>query len=153
MRGKFFQNSKSVVIESMAKRFMDEIAWCDFKDAEEVYSEPAENFIPELEKLIDFLFSINVLDHCFDFEKIILNVKKYLKDDGLAFLSFDSHYHVSLGHPLILTEKECKDIFNNNGLKVKKFSRKFPDSFTTVYPKNGINNQSDCLNFCLTPRK
>jgi 2-polyprenyl-3-methyl-5-hydroxy-6-metoxy-1,4-benzoquinol methylase len=55
------------------------------------------------------VISINVLDHCYAFDEIVRNVRAYLRPDGSAFLSFDSHEYVNVGHPLVLTEEKCRD--------------------------------------------
>jgi 2-polyprenyl-3-methyl-5-hydroxy-6-metoxy-1,4-benzoquinol methylase len=149
MRGKFFLNARQIIIEPMAEKCINEIQWCDFSDAEKVFSVPAEKEIIELKNKCDFLFSVNVLDHCFDFEKIIKNISSYMKPNSLAFLTFDSHFTTSVGHPLILTEKICEKIFKQNNLKIKKFSKGFPDAFKTIYNKNGYDGNSYCLNYWL----
>lgn len=149
MRGKYFTSAHHYIIEPMAEKCMSEIPWCDFKDAVKVYSVPAEKFIVELQGKVDFLFSINVLDHCFNFEQIIKNIDGYLAPDGLAFLSFDSHFETSKGHPLILTDRSCRQVFKRAGLKVIKASKQFPKPYKDVYSKTGYDNSSDCLNYWL----
>jgi hypothetical protein len=63
-----------------------------------------------------------VLDHCFNFKKIIENIKAYLKDDGEAFLSFDKHGVADSMHPLELTEDICSEIFEKAGLEITRFN-------------------------------
>jgi 2-polyprenyl-3-methyl-5-hydroxy-6-metoxy-1,4-benzoquinol methylase len=149
MRGKFFENSYQIIIEPMANKCIEQIKWCDFLDANELYSKPAEEKIIELENKVDFLFSINVLDHCYDFPKIIENIHFYLKPGGLTFLSFDSHFTTSIGHPLILTKKICDDIFVQKGFQITKFSTKFNKPYFSRFKKPGYDNTSDCLNYWL----
>jgi len=149
MRGKYFIDSKIYIIEPMAKRCLEEIPWCDLNDAEKVYSLPGEEHIGELVNTADFLFSINAIDHGYNFEKIIKNIYSYIKEDGLAFLSFDSHYQTSIGHPLILTEDICNKLFIKNGFKIIKKSKGFLGKYYQVYKRNGYDGSSDCLNYWL----
>lgn len=123
LRGKFFKDSQMVAIEPLASKFMEEIPWCDLKDANEVYSEPAEKLIEGLVGRADLLFSINVLDHCYDFEIIVANILKYLKVGGKTCLSFDCHSKVDKLHPIIINEKVATQIFFNTGFQINQFRR------------------------------
>ncbi len=143
LRSKYFTNAKIIALEPLADRFIKEIPWCDLPDADKVYSSPAEECIDECVNMADLVISINVLDHCYDFEHIIKNIKSYLKDDGLAFLSFDIHYVVDQMHPLILTEPICEKIFVQEGLTVEKCSKGAGNLFTTY--GHGLY----CLNYWL----
>jgi 2-polyprenyl-3-methyl-5-hydroxy-6-metoxy-1,4-benzoquinol methylase len=150
MRGKFFSGAFQIIIEPMAERCMKEIPWCDFKDAGQVFSLPAEETIPDLKGKVDFLFSINVLDHCHDFESIVANIYLYLKPGGKAFLSFDSHFEISLGHPLILTESICSKIFKQQGFKIDKITEGFHREYAKSSGKPGYDNSSNCLSYWLS---
>lgn len=123
LRGKYFIGSRIVAIEPLASKFIAEVQWCDLSDADEVYSEPAEVLIPQLVGRSDLLFSINVLDHCYDFEKIIGNIMTYLKVGGKACLSFDCHSKVDKLHPIIINEKVATQIFFDTGFQVNQFRR------------------------------
>lgn len=129
LRAKFFQQSKIIAIEPLGEKFMREVEWCDLKDAEKVYSLPAEQRIAEIEGQVDFLFSINVLDHCYDFEIIVGNVLSYLRRGGTCCLSFDCHSKVDKLHPIIINEKVATQIFFDAGFRIDKFMR------TTSYHK------------------
>lgn len=129
LRAKFFQQSKIIAIEPLADKFMQEVPWCDLKDADKVYSLPAEQRITEIEEQVDFLFSINVLDHCYDFEIISENILSYLKPGGRCCLSFDCHSKVDKLHPIIINEKVATQIFFDMGFCITKFLR------TTSYHK------------------
>src|SRR5207245_2902887 len=89
------------------------------------FSQPAEAFVPQLNESADFIFSINVLDHCYNFSAIASNLFRYLKPGAMAFLSFDSHFTISVGHPLVLTEPTCTRIFEGSGFSITKFQRGF----------------------------
>lgn len=149
LRGKYFTGARLIAIEPLAEKFIEEIPWCDLKDATEVISQPAEVLIATLVDSADFIFSINVLDHCFDFRKIMENIYSYLRPTGIAFLSFDSHFHRSVGHPLVLTERICKDVFRQCGFAVVDFQRGFPQAFLEYHGRNGYDGKSDSLNFWL----
>lgn len=120
LRSKFFRGAHLVVIEPLADRFIAEVEGCDLKDAAEVHSRPAEQLIESLVGTADLVVSINVLDHCFDFPEIVENIRRYLKPDGLAFLSFDMHATADDLHPLSLTEKKCARIFAQAGFRIEK---------------------------------
>ena len=126
LRGKFF---KDIAIEPLADKFMEEVAWCDLKDAYKCFSLPAEQRIDEIAGTVDLLFSVNVLDHCYDFEVIIQNIFDYLQVGGTAMLSFDCHSRVDKLHPIILNEKVATGIFFDMGFRIDKFLR------TTSYHK------------------
>jgi 2-polyprenyl-3-methyl-5-hydroxy-6-metoxy-1,4-benzoquinol methylase len=122
LRTKFFTGAHLVVVEPLADRFIAEIPDTDLKEAAEVYSRPAEQLVTELVGRADLVISINVLDHCFDFPKIADNIRRYLKPDGLAFLTFDMHDEADHMHPLSLTEETCKPLFAKAGLRIEKVS-------------------------------
>lgn len=123
LRTKYFTGARLIVIEPLASRFMREIKWCDLAEAERVYSTSGEEHIAECVNTADLVISINVLDHCYDFEAIIENIASYLKEDGLAFLSFDKHNRTDEMHPLILTETTCESVFRAKRLITVKHSK------------------------------
>lgn len=153
LRSKYFKEAELIAIEPMADDCVKEIGWCDLEDADKLYSLPAEEYIPYLENKIDFVMSINVLDHCFDFDQIISNIHKYMKDDGLAFLSFDEHFFTDDMHPLILTDDVCISIFNKLGFDVSKKSKGFTGDFKKEKKVNTYGHGTYCLNYWLTKAK
>jgi SAM-dependent methyltransferase len=144
LRTRYFEDARIVAIEPLAERFMGEMPWCDLQSAYKVYSTPAEQRIDECVGIADLIVSINVLDHCYDFEKIIENVSAYLKPDGMACLSFDEHTITDRLHPLRLNHEMCTKVFESNGLIVDKYSRVF-----------GLNGGDCCytLNYWLVKAK
>lgn len=122
LRTNYFTGAKIIAVEPLASRFMGDIEWCDLKDAHKVFSVPAEELIEECVGKLDLVMSINVLDHCYNFIQIVDNVKAYMKDDGLAFLSFDKHTKADQLHPLELNEEICEAIFAEKGLIIEKQS-------------------------------
>ncbi len=123
LRGKYFNGCHLVVIEPLASKFIEEVAWCDLKDAQEIYSEPAEKLIDGLVGRADFVFSVNVLDHCYDFELIGENIYKDAKPGGKFCLSFDCHHKVDKLHPIIVNEKVATQIFFDAGFRIDQFKR------------------------------
>lgn len=128
LRTKFFRGARLVVIEPLADRFRSEIDWCDLDDASEVHSVPAEELVNPLVGSVDLLVSINVLDHCFDFEAIARNIREYLAHDGLAFVSFDKHDYADKLHPLTLTERSATEIFERADLVVERMTTGLGDA-------------------------
>ncbi|MRR11376.1 hypothetical protein EG835_02570 [bacterium] len=123
LRTKYFADANLVAVEPLGDRFMAEISWCDLGDAAAVYARPAEELIDELVGEADLLISINVLDHCFDFSRILQNIRDYLRPDGIAFLSFDRHEVPDEMHPLILTEDVCAREIAAAGLEIARMSK------------------------------
>lgn len=148
LRTKYFQNAEIIAIEPLASKFIDQIEWCDLNDAKAVYSEPAEHLIQNCVNKADLLVSINVIDHCYDFITIINNVYQYLKADGYAFLSFDSHDEADEMHPLRLTQEICDSIFEETGFKIEYFSK----GFGGAIPENTYGHGPFALNYGLKKR-
>jgi len=123
LRSKYFAGANIIVIEPLADRFLKEIKWCDLAEAKQVYSIPAEERVAECVNKADLVISINVLDHCYNFDQIIENISAYLNDNGLAFLSFDKHEETDEMHPLRLNESICEEIFLEKGLIVEAVSK------------------------------
>jgi 2-polyprenyl-3-methyl-5-hydroxy-6-metoxy-1,4-benzoquinol methylase len=120
LRGKFFSNATLWAIEPLGDKFVKEVAWCDLKEADRLYSCPAEEMIVDIAYQCDFVFSINVLDYCFDFKQIVENIYHYVKPEGLVFLAYDSHNKVDPLHPLVLDQKISDQIYKDLGFHIKK---------------------------------
>lgn len=121
LRTRFFKNIYLVAVDPLATLY-SKIPWSDISYADEVYNLPLEARIDVLSGEIDYIFSMNVLDHCFDFDLCIHNLAEYLRNGGEMFLSFDEHDNVDALHPLSLHSRECEDVFSAEGLNVIKFS-------------------------------
>jgi 2-polyprenyl-3-methyl-5-hydroxy-6-metoxy-1,4-benzoquinol methylase len=145
LRTKYFQGARIIAIEPLADRFIEEIEWCDLGDAAEVYSVPAEERIEQCGGRADLVISINVLDHCFDLQRIIENVRFYLKSDGLAFLSFDKQKKADRMHPLKLDETICEKIFEQAGFVVERLTR----GTNGILPRDVYGHGYYCLNYWL----
>ena len=148
LRTAFFENATLIALEPLADRFLKEIEWCDLRNAAEVYSVAAEDRVSECVGRADLLVSINVLDHCFDFDQVVSNIRDYLKSDGRAFLSFDKHDVADKMHPLELTEEVCERVFAKHGLTIESCTQGFGGVLgdTTTYGHGPY-----CLNYWLTP--
>tara|TARA_X000000368_G_scaffold41010_1_gene29674 strand:+ start:8628 stop:9281 length:654 start_codon:yes stop_codon:yes gene_type:complete len=134
LRTKYFKGSKIFVIEPLADEFIKNIEWCDLMDAEKVYSIASEEVVAELVNNIDYIFCINVLDHCYDLDKIIYNCNKYLKINGSACLSFDIHEEdVDDGHPIHIEKTMFENILTENGFETSKIITGLPDEDTDSY--------------------
>ncbi|MBO9522546.1 MAG: methyltransferase domain-containing protein [Nocardioidaceae bacterium] len=120
LRSLWFEDAEVVVLEPLADKFRDEVPWNDFDQAVAVYSVPGEEFVPELENSIDLIVSINALDHGYDIAQSIRNLKRYLKPDGEAFLSFDMHDEPDYMHPLVLSNELMLGIYADAGFEVVK---------------------------------
>lgn len=153
MRGKYFQNNKLIAIEPMAEDCLREIPWSDLNDADKLYSQPAEDLIPELVNNVDFVFSINVLDHCYNFDEIVKNVFLYLKPGAEAFFSFDEHYITDKMHPLVLNDEICDKIFLKTGFSIKKMQKGFEGELYERLKRHNYGHGNYCLNYWLVKPK
>lgn len=123
LRTKFFKKAFIIGIDPLIDEYL-KIRWSDLNLASRLYSLPLEEEIPELEEIADLVISINVLDHCYDFQKCVENLYFYTKDSGLCFLSFDSHEQgMDSMHPLDLNDNMCRQIFSKVGFKLDKFEK------------------------------
>lgn len=120
LRSLWFKGAEILVVEPLADKFRAEVKWQDLDEADELYSVPGEEFVPELEGRADLIVSINALDHGYDIAQSIANIKRYLKPDGEAFLSFDMHDEPDFMHPLVLNNELILEIYREVGLEVVK---------------------------------
>jgi SAM-dependent methyltransferase len=121
LRTLYFQKAKIAAIEPLADKFIAEVEWQDLDQADEVYAVPAEKDIPELHGRADLLVSVNVLDHGYDFEAAITNIRHYLKPDGLAYLTFDQHERPDDMHQLMIDDTKARAIFDRCGLDLERY--------------------------------
>ena len=140
LRSNFFKEAIIVALEPLADKFRNEIDWCDLESAWKVFSVPAEHSVEELHGKISLIISINVLDHCEDLSPILDNIVSYLKEDGVAFLSFDSHDFPEPCHPLVLNDTICSDLFKKHGLNIVKKTQGLGE-------RSGYSGDSQALNY------
>ncbi len=105
LRSRFFAKARLAAVEPLADDFVGEISWCDLDQAESLYSEPAEKMIEPLRGQASLVMCINVLDHTYDPQAILDNIRSYLRDDGLFLLSVDLHAGADELHPVALTRE------------------------------------------------
>jgi SAM-dependent methyltransferase len=120
LRSLYFEGAKVAVLEPLADRYMNEVSWHDLDKADEVYSVPAEELVPQLEGRADFVVSINALDHGYDFARSVRNIRRYVKPDGLVLLGFDMHDEPDEMHPLVLNDEIVRRIYDDAGFRVEK---------------------------------
>jgi 2-polyprenyl-3-methyl-5-hydroxy-6-metoxy-1,4-benzoquinol methylase len=120
LKSLFFENSRIIAIDPLANDFMETIEWADLKKASAVHSLPAETFIDELKDQGDLVMCINVLDHCFDPEKVVQNIHAYLKPGGLCLMSVDISdrpHHPNPKHPSPISEEKLLSWFAQGSFK------------------------------------
>lgn len=123
LRTLYFRDAKIAAIEPLADRYIAEVEWQDLDQADELYAVPAEKDISDLHGRADLLVSMNALDHGYDFEAAVANIRRYLKPDGLAHLSFDPHDRPDDLHQLLLDDQTARATFNRCGLTVERFEQ------------------------------
>lgn len=151
LRTKYFRNCTLIALEPLADSFLKNVDNCDLLQADRIISAPAETLQNDLIGNIDFCISINVLDHCYDFETICRNIFLYLKDGGSAFLSFDEHDgEADPLHPLALNCHACSALLTTIGFRIDKITQGFPEPFKTDRHVNTYGHGAHCCNFWLT---
>ena len=71
----FFPRCKRTLIEPLGEEYKK---LHEFLNGDPMHSVPAEQFIPELEGKMDFVWCHNVLDHCYDWKMVLENMFRYL---------------------------------------------------------------------------
>lgn len=98
LRSRYFERARIVAIEPLADRFVSTIKWSDLREAAELQSIPAEQFVEHLAGQAAFVMCINVLDHVFDPDSVVRNAFRYLEPGGDFLLAVDLHAHGEAGH-------------------------------------------------------
>lgn len=150
LRTLYFEKAKIIALEPLGKQYMEKVDNHNLDKAYKLISEPAEEHIAQLENIVDFAISINVLDHCYNFEKIIRNVYSYMKGGATAFFSFDSHEITDACHPLTLQLDNCLDMFKETGFHLEKHTKGMPEIFYKKYHTHTYGHGEYCLNFWLS---
>lgn len=92
----FFPKCKRTLIEPLGEEYKK---LHKFLNGDPMYSVPAEQFIPELENKFSFVWCHNVLDHCYDWKRVLENMFRYLKDKGMFYIATDAGFPPNDGHP------------------------------------------------------
>ncbi len=117
LRTKYFDKAKLYVIEPLAVEYMS-LPQSDLNEAEFVSSKPAEFYHSSLQEAMDLIVCLNVLDHCFDWVKVVENCYKYNITGGLFMLSVDLHDDKDPMHPIGLSESKLEALFVELGYTV-----------------------------------
>ena len=91
---------------------------------EQIWKVPAEQHIQELVDSVDYVVSLNALDHCYDLPLILHNLITYIREGGGAFLSFavDKGVEEDETHPLVMTHEEASQAITESGFDIIKHS-------------------------------
>jgi len=120
LRGLYFDCDFMAALEPLANDFK-KIEWNDLGKADVVVACAAEDLCEDFIGSFDFIFSVNALDHGYDFDKSLQNIVRYLKDENaLAFLTFDAHEKTDDLHPLVLTPNSVESSLKNVGFIIQK---------------------------------
>ncbi len=128
LRSRFFAKARLAAVEPLADDFVEEIPWCDLDQAESLYSEPAEKMIESLRGQASLAMCINVLDHTYDPQVILDNIRAYLKEDGLFLLSVDLHGGADDLHPVALTRETLGEMLGKAGFELVRAYDGLPNS-------------------------
>jgi len=148
LRTKYFKDAKIIAIDPLIDGYRG-LPHFDVDEAEMVFSRGLEELIPELHEIADYGMSINVLDHCYNFEKCLKNIYDYLKPGGEAFISFDCHFYTDALHPLILTEEICTPMFISCNFEIIKFTEGHSGEYKEKIKNDSYGHGVTCLNYWL----
>ena len=99
IRTVWFRGARVYAIEPLADQFRP-LGQCNFDQAAEVFSIPAEQFVDKLAGQVDFLVCLNVLDHVFEPRVVLEHCRNYLRPGGRFLLQTDCHTGLAdLQHP------------------------------------------------------
>jgi 2-polyprenyl-3-methyl-5-hydroxy-6-metoxy-1,4-benzoquinol methylase len=128
LRSRFFAKARLAAIEPLANDFIREIPWCDLDQAQYLYSEPAEKMMEPLCGQAAMVMCINVLDHTYDPQSILDNIRAYLRLDGVFLLSVDLHAGADEMHPVALTRQALSEMLAKAGFEPARAYEGLPNS-------------------------
>ncbi|MBX3426491.1 MAG: hypothetical protein KF688_12490 [Pirellulales bacterium] len=121
LRTKYFEQSRIAVVEPLADEYRRQVPWNDLADAEAVYSVPAETIVPELTGQAACVLSLNAIDHAFEPGRILTNMRRYLKPDGVLLVSVDMHAGDDDDlHPVALTPELLAELVIDAGCAIER---------------------------------
>lgn len=122
LRSRYFEGARIVAVEPLADRFASTIEWSDLREAFEVHSVAAEEFLAHLEGAASFVMCVNVLDHVFDPQAVIHNASRYLLPGGELLVAVDLHEAGEAGHmhPVHIDAKGLRGMLLDSGLSIDR---------------------------------
>jgi SAM-dependent methyltransferase len=122
VKGLWFIGAEVIAVDPLADDYIKNVSWQRISQADLFFSVGAESFIPELADTVDAVVSRNALDHGYDFELATVNISRYLKKGGKAYLEFDIHTETDKLHQMQMTPRYCEDCFHACGLEIVNHS-------------------------------
>lgn len=98
-----------------------------------IENRPAENFIPEIENKFDFILCWNAIDHSYEPLKILENIKRYLKNDGVLVLATDCK------------TKDWPDDHPILGISKEEFIKEVQKDFIILKKQEDFSERDVCL--------
>lgn len=117
--------SEYVKIPQM-KKYWDK----ELEQGARIFSQPAETPIDSIINRCDFCICWNVLDHCYDGIKVLLNVVSYVKSKGICSIATDFGTTPHIGHP---------------GLNKEAFMEVINKHFDIIKEKNNFRHRQKAL--------
>lgn len=110
-----------VALDPLADRYAT-LPWPAMERYCRWHTTPAEDRVDSLAGQVDFLFSINALDHCFDLDAVLANLHAYVKPGGKGFFSVDCDKHQPHDptHPLDFTGTEFAEAVTRAGFTITR---------------------------------
>lgn len=94
----------------------------------EVYSQAAEDSVPELESSFDFCLCWNAIDHGYDWRRSLENIRSYLRPGGVLAISTDCETEPRPdGHPILGATVAEFEVACSDGFMVLKRLEDFAD--------------------------
>jgi len=140
MRGAVLTGAKIVAVEPMAPQLLHYIAThrnqknlshMDFYKPDVVWQlrgAPAEQRLCSIEGKAELVYSINVIDHAYSWQKILRNMALAVKHClpsartcGRMFITVDLNHRPHEGHPFTLTKEGMEAEYRKNGFRVAKY--------------------------------
>ncbi len=100
---------------------------------EQLINAPAEELQNNLINKCDFIICWNVLDHSYNWRKILENAANYLNKNGVFLLGTDHGHKSHIGHPGIENSQELFDQINNLFVINKHVKRGFKTCRTSAF--------------------
>lgn len=110
--------------------------FCNYRDKKVIYQKAVGEKLPFEDNFFDLIIIDNVLDHCDNPVKVLSEMKRVLKKDGIVFFR-QNIYHpwgkfvretmelfkIDKGHPFTFTKRQLLNIISDNHFKELSFIR------------------------------